>query len=203
MHGHHRFFRHACARRAHPPSFEHFGSPFGRHGGRGFMGGRKLGAEDLQLVILALLAEQPRHGYEIIKQLEEVSRGFYAPSPGMVYPALTFLEEVGQATVETEGTRKRYHITDAGRARLAEQRDFVDAVLAQLARAGNRMERVRQAFSGEERHPDEDVGHAAVDRARRALRNTLIARLSAAPTPEALAEIAAVLDHATEALRKR
>jgi DNA-binding PadR family transcriptional regulator len=199
----HAFFRHACARRAHAPSFEHFGSPFGRHGGRGFMGGRKLGAEDLQLVILALLAEQPRHGYEIIKQLEEVSRGFYAPSPGMVYPALTFLEEVGQATVETEGARKRYHITDAGRARLAEQRDFVDAVLAQLARAGSRMERMRQAFAGEERHPDEEVGHAAVDRARRALRNALIARLSAAPTAEALAEIARILEETTEALRKR
>lgn len=204
MHGYFRF-RQGCAGRARPPAFEHFGSSFGHRGfgGRNFMGARKLGAEELQLVILALLAEQPRHGYEIIKSLGETSRGFYTPSPGMVYPALTFLEEVGQATVETEGTRKRYHITDAGRVRLAEHREFVDAVIAQLARVGSRMDRVRQAFAGEDRHPDEEVGHAAVDRARRALRNALIARLGASPTPEALAGIAQILEQATEALRKR
>ena len=196
------FRRHACARRADPPSFEHFGG-FGRHrGGRGFMGSGKLGAEELQLVILALLAEQPRHGYEIIRSLDQTSRGFYVPSPGMVYPALTYLEEVGEATVEAAGTRKRYHITEAGRDRLARHRGFVDAVLAQLARVGSRMDQVRAAFSGEERHPDDDVGHVAVDRARRALRAALIARLSADPTPEALARIADVLERATDALRK-
>ena len=204
MHLHHPFFRrHACARRAHPPSFEHFGR--GRHGfgGRGFMGGRKLGAEELQLIILALLAEQPRHGYEIIKSLEETSKGFYTPSPGMVYPALTYLEEVGEATVETDGSRKRYSITDAGLARLAAHREFVDAVLAQLARVGSRMDRVRQAFVGEDPHPDDDVGFAAVDRARRALRAALLARLSASPSAESLARMAQILDEATEALRKR
>src|SRR5215469_10345922 len=73
-------------------------------GGGGFRTGRKLGAADLQLVILALLKERPRHGYEIIKALEERSAGFYVPSPGMVYPALTYLEEVGQAIVESDGT---------------------------------------------------------------------------------------------------
>src|ERR1700760_3833705 len=87
-------------------------------GGGGFRTGRKLGAADLQLVILTLLKEKPHHGYEIIKTLEERSGGFYVPSPGMVYPALTFLEEVGQAEVETEGTKKLYRITAAGEARL-------------------------------------------------------------------------------------
>ena len=195
----------ACPRRGHPPTFDQFGaSGFGaHHGRRGFMGARKLGAEELQLIILALLAEEPRHGYEIIKSLEQTSKGFYAPSPGMVYPALTYLEEVGQATVEAEGTRKRYHITDAGRARLATHRAFVDAVLAQLARVGSRMDRVRQAFAGEERPPEGDVGHAAVDRARRELRNALVARLGAAPSAESLARIAEILQQATEALRKR
>ncbi len=63
--------------------------------GGGFRTGRKFDAADLQLIILALLSEQPRHGYELIKTLEERSGGFYVPSPGVIYPALTYLEETG------------------------------------------------------------------------------------------------------------
>src|ERR1700687_3322644 len=142
-----------CARRAYVGHLGWFAAGFGHGaglGGRGFFGGRKLGSGELQLVILALLEERPRHGYEIIKALEETSRGFYAPSPGMVYPALTYLEEVGYATVEAEGSKKLYRITEAGVAKLNENRAFVDAVLAQLAQVGNKMDRVRQAFAGEE-----------------------------------------------------
>ncbi|MES2909962.1 MAG: PadR family transcriptional regulator, partial [Pseudomonadota bacterium] len=95
-----------------------FGGGFpgeGKGGGRGGMGpGRKLGSADLQLLILALLAEKPRHGYEIIKALDERSNGFYSPSPGMVYPALTYLEEIGYATVAAEGAKKLYSITETG-----------------------------------------------------------------------------------------
>ena len=129
MHGFH-IYR-GCARRAHG-HFAGFGARFGHGdgvGGRGFFGGRKLGSGELQLVILALLEERPRHGYEIIKALEDTSKGFYAPSPGMVYPALTYLEEVGYATVEAEGSKKLYRITDAGLAQLNENRAFVDAVV--------------------------------------------------------------------------
>src|ERR1700682_4143311 len=148
-----------CARRSHSGHFGGFGAPFGHGvglGGRGFFRGRKLGSGELQLVILALLEERPRHGYEIIKALEETSKGFYAPSPGMVYPALTYLEEVGYATVEAEGSKKLYRITDAGLARLNEDRALAEAVLAQLARIGGKMDRVRQAFAGDEQG---DVGH--------------------------------------------
>src|SRR5437867_4966319 len=146
MHG---FFgyRGCCARRAQGGHFGRFaGAPFGHGGGlggRGFFGGRKLGSGELQLVILALLEERPRHGYEIIKALEETSRGFYAPSPGMVYPALTYLEEVGYATLEAEGSKKLYRITEAGLVKLDENRAFVDAVLTQLGRIGRKMDRVR------------------------------------------------------------
>src|SRR5258707_3043929 len=137
------FHYHGCARRAHGGHFGRFGADFGRGGGvggRGFFGGRKLGSGELQLVILALLEERPRHGYEIIKALEETSKGFYAPSPGMVYPALTYLEEVGFATVEAEGSKKLYRITDAGVAELSDNRAFVESVLAQLARIGGKMD---------------------------------------------------------------
>ena len=84
--------------------------------------GRKMGSVDLRLVLLMLLAERPSHGYELIKALEERSGGFYSPSPGMVYPALTWLEEVGYASVTAEGAKKLYHITAEGQAYLAQNK---------------------------------------------------------------------------------
>ena len=102
-------------------------------GWHGFRAGRKLGADDLQLLILALLADKPAHGYEIIKALGARSGGFYEPSPGMVYPALTYLEEIGYASVAVEGTKKQYSITDTGRAHLERNRGTIDTILAQLA----------------------------------------------------------------------
>jgi len=115
-------------------------------GGFGFGGpGRKLSSNDLQLLLLALLEERPRHGYEIIKDLEERSGGYYAPSPGVIYPALSYLEEVDYAAVEMDGTKKRYSLTDAGRGHLAQNRAAVDAMLQQLRRAGERMAHVREA----------------------------------------------------------
>src|ERR1700679_2081736 len=93
---------------------------FGGRGGPNFGAGRKLIAADLQLLILALLEEKPRHGYELIKELEERSGGFYSPSPGVIYPALTYLEEIGFASVEISGTKKLYNITTEGRQHLDE-----------------------------------------------------------------------------------
>src|ERR1700712_3637989 len=101
-------------------------------GGAGFPGGRKLTSADLQLVILALLAERPAHGYELIKLLEERSGGFYSPSPGMIYPSLTYLDEIGHAVVEPDGARKLYRITDVGLAHLAANRAAADSILEAL-----------------------------------------------------------------------
>src|SRR5258708_710589 len=140
---HHFFGRHHGGR-----GFGNFGRGFmeGDMGGRAFGIGRKLASVDLQLLILGLLAEKPRHGYEIIKALDERSKGFYIPSPGMVYPALTYLEEIGHATVEVEGSRKLYHITDAGKEHLDDNRSTADALFAQFNRGGERMDRVRRAM---------------------------------------------------------
>jgi DNA-binding PadR family transcriptional regulator len=159
-----------------------------------------LGSGELQLVILALLEEHPRHGYEIIKALEETSKGFYTPSPGMVYPALTYLEEVGYATVEAEGSKKLYRITETGLAHLGENRAFVDAVLAMLARIGSKMERVRQAFAGDEAG---GVGHHAVDEARQGLRAALISKLNASPSLEELQRVTEILNRATDELKRK
>src|SRR5215475_4216336 len=122
----------------------HFGERWGgRHGMGGNMmrAGRMLAQGDLRLIALALIAEQPRHGYEIIKVLEEKTAGWYSPSPGIVYPTLTYLEEAGYVTAQAEGAKKLYTITDEGRAHLEDNRSFVDAVLERLALIGERMRR--------------------------------------------------------------
>src|ERR1700678_2522714 len=120
----------------------HFAAGFmgglGRGGG-GFRTGRKLGGPDLQLLVLALLEEKPSHGYELIKALEERSGGFYSPSPGMIYPALTWLEEVGYASVAAEGAKKLYSITAAGQEYLSDNQESADAMLSQLEHIGRKM----------------------------------------------------------------
>ena len=196
--GHHFIGRH---RGRH--GFGHFVSNFmegGGPGGRGFRTGRKLGSGDLQLIILALLAEQPRHGYDIIKALGERSGGFYSPSPGMVYPALTYLEEIGFASVESEGAKKLYRVTDAGRAHLEENRELADSMLSQLERIGRKMERVQRAFAGDDAD-SEDARRMAGElwRARRELRSALRDK-SDAPDDEQR-RIAEILKRAAQEIR--
>jgi DNA-binding PadR family transcriptional regulator len=142
-----------------------FGRGFGRFGGRGFMGGpgmraaRMLASGDLRLIILALLSEKPRHGYEIIKAIEEHSSSIYSPSPGMVYPALTYLEEMGYAVSESEGAKKLYRITEAGTAYFVENRASVEETLDQLARFGRRFADFQKRYS-EETEEAEDEANA-------------------------------------------
>jgi len=139
-------------------------------GGGGFPKGRKLSSADLQLVILALLEEKPAHGYELIRALEEKSSGFYTPSPGVIYPALTYLDEIGHAEAEADGKRKLYRITEAGAAHLAANRDRVSAVLEALGKIASRMDRVRAAFDGSEEVDAEREDHV---RAIRSLKKAL------------------------------
>ena len=123
-HGHH----HACIRRG-----EH---DDGMGGGRGDgpRGGRVFGHGGLRFVLLQLIADKPSHGYELIKSIEDRLGGAYSPSPGTVYPTLTLMEEQGYLSVEEAdaGGRKRYRITDAGQAFLADNRATVDAMLARM-----------------------------------------------------------------------
>jgi DNA-binding PadR family transcriptional regulator len=123
----------------------------GRGGGDFRRAGRMLAHGDLRLIALALIAEQPRHGYDIIKQLEEKTSGWYSPSPGIVYPTLTYLEEAGYLSSQAEGAKKLYTITDEGRAYLEENREVVDAVLTRLAHIGKKARRMRERYGEEER----------------------------------------------------
>src|SRR5215470_7415776 len=121
----------------------HFGPGHGwggRHGGGNMMrAGRMLAQGDLRLIALALIAEEPRHGYEIIKLVEEKTGDWYSPSPGIVYPTLTFLEEAGYVTVSSEGAKKLYTITAEGRAYLDASRDLAEVVLERLNAIGERV----------------------------------------------------------------
>jgi DNA-binding PadR family transcriptional regulator len=120
--------------------FEGFMNDFWGPGGprgRGWKAraGRIFEQGDLKYVILRLLAEKPRHGYEIIKELEERFGGAYAPSPGTVYPTLTMLEDLGYArAMPEEGGRKIYEITDEGRKHLEEHSETVDDIFERIAR---------------------------------------------------------------------
>ena len=134
--------------------FGRFGEGF--RGGPGFRAARMIASGDLQLIILALLSEKPRHGYEIIKQIEEHSSGIYTPSPGMVYPALTYLEEMGYAASESEGTKKLYKITEEGIAYFNKNRASVEETLEQLARFGKKMADFCKQYAEENEERDDD-----------------------------------------------
>ncbi|WP_454918706.1 PadR family transcriptional regulator [Xanthobacter sediminis] len=116
--------------------------------------GRMLAHGDLKLLALSFIAEQPRHGYELIKVIEEKTGGWYSPSPGVVYPTLTFLEEAGYVTAEPDGAKKLYSITDEGRAYLEQNRDFADAIMARLSQIGEKMGRVRKWMGWSENGPN-------------------------------------------------
>jgi DNA-binding PadR family transcriptional regulator len=106
--------------------------------------GRMLASGDLRLVALYLIEQQPRHGYDLIKAVEEKSGGVYSPSPGVVYPALTYLEEAGFVTSAAEGNKKLYTITDEGRTHLADNREAIESTLTFLAKAGEQVNRFRE-----------------------------------------------------------
>jgi len=164
--------------------FRGWGKHFGRggHGGPGGGGlpfGRFVGDGELRLIVLSLLAEGPRHGYDLIKAMEERSNGFYSPSPGVIYPTLTFLEEAGHAASTAEGNKKVFAITEAGRAYLAENREAADAIFARIKWVGDRLAQARGWFEGGEsrRGHDRDIPDAIpeLNDARRALKSALAA----------------------------
>ena len=98
------------------------------HGRRGRR--RMFESGELRLVLLKLIADEPRHGYDLIKAIEELTGGRYAPSPGVVYPTLTMLEEMGFIEQSGgEGARKPYQITDAGRAHIEENEEEADELV--------------------------------------------------------------------------
>lgn len=163
------------------------------------MRGRKFSAEDLQLILLALIGEQARHGYELIKEIEIRTNGYYVPSPGVIYPALTYLEEIDHTTVETHGNRKRYHLAAAGRDYLDNQREYVERLLAGLRHVARKMAWMKQAWQNNPEAQEEAVKASGWSReyieARYALREALFKRSEADYTEQR--RIVDILERAT------
>jgi DNA-binding PadR family transcriptional regulator len=186
----------------------HFGPGFGRggrHGMKGDLGGsdfmrarRMLAQGDLRLIALALIAEQPRHGYEIIKVLEDKTAGWYSPSPGIVYPTLTYLEEAGHVTALAEGAKKLFSITAEGRAHLEENRDFVNAVLNRFAAVGEKVSRMRRRNERDDERSNSvpPLVRAALEN----LRDVSLARLD--HQPEAEPEVVELLARAAGDMKR-
>ena len=157
-------------------------------GGRGGLG-RFFAHGDLRLVILHLIAEKPRHGYEIIKAIEDRVAGAYSPSPGVIYPTLTLLEELGYVTVgaAAESGKKLHEITAEGRAFLEANRRTLDPVLA-------RMDEASQAYG--------DGPAPQILRAMENLKLALRMRLSRPLTAEQVSAVAAALDAAATSVEQ-
>jgi len=172
----------------------------GSDGGGNFMRGRKFSSDDLQLLLLALLAERPSHGYELIKALHTRTEGFYSPSPGMVYPALTYIEELGYAIVALDGNKKSYSLSPEGVAYLASMQSRVEELFAGLVHMAQKMKYFRSAIS-EETIVEEGAGWLPIFvEARRALKRALMMKSEA--SHEEQQRIAAILARATDDINK-
>jgi DNA-binding PadR family transcriptional regulator len=167
---------------------------FGR-GGRGEAddprGGRRrrvFASGELRLVLLKLIADQPRHGYELIRAIEELTSGLYVPSPGMVYPILTLLQDMGQIEEATPGgARKQFAVTAEGTEHLAEKRQEVEALFARLSELASARKR-------------SDGG--PIRRAMENLRAVLMYRLDRDVETETLHAAAAILDEAAQKIER-
>ncbi len=178
-----------------------FGGGFGGHGGPGWPGGfggqfgrgpgrpeRPFEQGDLRWLVLDLISAQPRHGYEIIKAIEEMLHGNYAPSPGVIYPTLTFLEETGAITSESQGAKKLYSITDEGRAALEANQAAVESVRA-------RIDAARARFGG--------MPAPEIMRAMNNLHAAIHVRLGKGEvSPESLARFTAAIDRAASEIEQ-
>lgn len=171
-----------------------FGGRFGRFGhGRGAGDGgysRRRGlydSDELRLVLLSLIAEKPRHGYDLIREIEKRSGGAYAPSPGVIYPTLTMLQDMGLIQEsDTAGTRKVYAATGEGLAHLAAHKEHADKLLARMAE-------LKSAQKGDT---------TPVRRALRNLYGALAEKLARAESDEAMHRIAALLDEVTQKIER-
>ena len=166
------------------------GGDWGGGGGWGRRGRRRVfDAGELRLVLLKLIADQPRHGYDLIRAIEELTHGSYAPSPGVVYPTLTMLQDMGLIEEQqTEGARKVFAVTQEGRAHLAENADDVAGLFERLDDLGSDRRK---------------AGGAPIKRAVANLLSALWHRVTRDEVDEAtLHKIAAILDEAAQKIER-
>ncbi len=171
--------------------FGHGRHGFGGRHRRSESGGRRrmFDGGELRLVLLKLIEEQPRHGYDLIREIEDRTGGAYAPSPGVVYPTLTLLSDMSLIEeAKAEGARKLFEITHAGTVHLTERTVEVEAAMAKLAEMGAKRER---------------TDGAPVRRATGNLRQVLEDRLSRDDvTLETQYDVAALLDEVAQKIER-
>ena len=186
------------------------GGGFGDWGGFGdsLRIGRMIASGDLRLIALYFIDQQPRHGYDLIKAIEEKTSGIYSPSPGVVYPALTFLEEAGYVTSTTEGNKRLYTITEEGKRHLRDNREAGEGTLAHLGRIGEQVNKMRSYWQDAEANMhgaprDRDMEDVApeVNEARKHLKQAIKA---AAKNPDPIAQrrLADILRRAAEEIER-
>jgi DNA-binding PadR family transcriptional regulator len=144
--------------------------------------GRMFDQGDLKYVILQLLDEKPRHGYDVIKELEARSKGTYSPSPGTEYPTLTMLEEMGYARATDDAGKRVYEITPEGKQYLEANSSTVESIFERI------QETVEPFFSSSMGEVRQAMKHLA--------RSSLGSAMKYAEKPDVLAQIAQVLDRA-------
>jgi DNA-binding PadR family transcriptional regulator len=162
----------------------------GGGGGRGRHGRRRMfDAGELRLVLLKLVSDQPRHGYDLIRAIEELTHGTYAPSPGVVYPTLAMLQDTGFIEeARTEGARKAFSITPEGQAHLSEKADEVEALFERLTEHGD---------------DHRKAGGAPIKRAVGNLLSALWHRVTRDDANEdVLHQVAAILDEAAQKIER-
>jgi DNA-binding PadR family transcriptional regulator len=160
----------------------------GRDGSGGGRRGRMFDGGELKLVLLKLIDDAPRHGYDLIREIEERTGGAYAPSPGVIYPTLTLLDDMGLIEGVADGTKKQFAITDAGRAELDAKAAELTVLMDRLAELGAQRAKT-------------DTG--PVSRAMGNLRAVLANRVTAeGVTPETLHDIAALLDEVAQKVER-
>ncbi len=163
--------------------------PGGRGGHRRGGRRRKFDGGELRLILLKLLADEPRHGYELIKAVEEMTGGDYAPSPGVVYPTLTLLEDMGFiAEQKSKDSKKVFEATPEGRAHLEDHGDEVDALFERLDGYAERRRR----------HQRPEIGRA-IGNMMHALKNR-VARDGW--DDDVLAEVVDILDEAAKKIER-
>jgi DNA-binding PadR family transcriptional regulator len=150
---------------------------------------RMFDSGELRLVLLKLIADEARHGYDLIRQIEELTGGAYAPSPGVIYPTLTLLDDMGLiAATESDGAKKLFAITDAGRAELDANKDGIERLIARLTEVGEERQR---------------TDSASVRRAMGNLKAVLMNRLGDRDLEEAtLHDIVALIDEAAQKIER-
>ncbi len=162
-----------------------FGGP-GERGGRGEGRSRRMfDGGELRLVLLKLIADEPRHGYDLIREIERLTGGAYAPSPGIVYPTITLLDDMGLIEPrQSEGAKKAFAITDCGTAELDANRALVEALIARLTALG------------EDRQKTDST---SLRRAMGNLREVLVNRLRAVDVDDdTLHQVVALIDEAAQ-----